>query len=177
MIDTFVGELVNFISTNRYVNLHSGRFIGERQGQEDLKQIRSRLIEEYGGPVIDVDIKRFHGCETEEAEAGVMLELIHEALEKSHLPDTTSSVLSISEVLEKLNKGLDSRTLVLFHFFSDIHDEKERDILRAIRKFIEIFEKSLYLGILIISDRPTHHWELYPESRLDDRHVFFKEYP
>lgn len=177
MIDKFVSELDNFITVERYVNLHSKRFTGKEEGQRDLELFRSHLAEECGSLVIDIDIQAFETCEDIEAEAAVILELINKALKKHGFTGPISNAISVTGALEKLSAKLDRRALVVFQFFCDIYNEKEKDMLRAIRKFIEIFEKSLYLGILIISDGPTYHWELYPESKLDDRHVAYKEYP
>jgi hypothetical protein len=177
MIDKFISELDNFITTNRYVNLHSKRFVGKEEGKQNLEHFRSKLAEKCGSLVIDIDIKAFETCEDSEAEAAVILELIEKALKKHGFKDSIPGAISVTGALEKLSARLDRRALVVFHCFSDIYDEKEKDIFRAIRKFIEIFEKSRYLGILITSDRPVHHWELYPESKLDDRHVAYKEYP
>jgi hypothetical protein len=177
MMERFFKELDNVITANRYVNLYSKGFTRENENQKNLENFRSQLKKEYGKSLIDIDIKKFEACETEEEEAEVFLELINKALKENDFKEPIANVISITEALYKLNKKIDTRTLAAFHCFSDVHDGKEKDILRAIRKFIEIFEKSLYLGILIVSDRPTYHWELYPESNLDDRHVTFKEYP
>ena len=176
MMDTFVKELDNFITSKRYVNLYSRRFTGKQEGQPNLEHFRSLLAGECGSLVIDIDMQAFETCEDTEAEAAVLLEMINKALEKHGFTDAIPDAISFTGALEKLSAKLDRRALVVFHFFCDIFSEKEKDIFRAIRKFIEIFEKSRYLGILIISDRPTHHWELYPESKLDDRHVVYKEY-
>ncbi|MFC2146384.1 hypothetical protein ACFLRT_03380 [Acidobacteriota bacterium] len=177
MMEGFVSELTNFITANKYVNLYSKGFTRKKEDQQNVGHFRSQFEKEYGNSLIDIDITKFEACETEEDEAEVILELINKALgingSKGPIPDA----ISIAEALKKLSQKLDERNLVVFHCVSDIHDEKEKDILRAIRKFIEIFDKSQYLGILIISDRPTHHWELYPESNLDDRHVAIIEYP
>lgn len=177
MIDKFVSELDNFITANRYVNLHSKRFSVEEEGNRNLQHFRSKFAEKCGNLLIDIDVKAFETCEEAEEEAAIILELINKALKKHGFKDSISDAISVTGALEKLSAKLDRRALVVFHFFCDIFDEKEKDIFRAIRKFIEIFEKSRYLGILIISDKPVHHWELYPESKLDDRHVAYKEYP
>jgi hypothetical protein len=177
MMERFFDELYNFITANRYVNLYSKGFTQKKDGQKNVELFRSQLKKEYGNSLIDIDIKKFENCETEEQEAEVFLDLINTALEGNDSKEPISSSISITKAMEELSKKLDSPTLVVFHCFCDIHDEKEKDILRALRKFIEIYERSLYLGILIVSDRPTHQWELYPESNLDERHVVFKEYP
>ena len=177
MMERFFKELDNMITANRYVNLYSKGFTGKREDQQNFKNVHSQLEQEYGNSLIDIDIKKFEPCETEEQEVEVFLELVNTAFEGNDSKEPISNVISNAEALEKLSKKLDNPALVVFHSFCDIHDEKEKDILRDIRKFIEIFEKSLYLGILIVSERPIHHWELYPESNLDDRHVAFKEYP
>jgi hypothetical protein len=176
MMERFFKELENVITAKRYVNLYSKGFTRKGEDQKNVKHVRSKLEKEYGNSLIDIDITKFKECETEEQEVEVFLELINTASEGNDSKESISSAISIAKALEKLSKKLDNPTLVVFHSFCDIHDEKEKDILRALRKFIEIYERSLYLGILIVSDRPTHHWELYPESNLDDRHVAFKEY-
>jgi hypothetical protein len=177
MIEKFVGELLNIITAQRYVNLYSKGFTRDEEDLQDMERFHSKLVEEYGSILINIDIKGFEDCDSNEEEAAVILELINKAIEINDFTDPIPDAISITDALEKLSKKLDRRVLLVFHCFSDIYDEKEKNILRAIRKFIEIFEKSRYLGILIISYRPTHHWELYPESKLDERHVAFKEYP
>lgn len=176
MMERFFIELDNVITANRYVNLYSKGFTRKREDQQNVEQLRSKFKKEYGNSFIDIDITKFDACETEEKEAEVFLDLINTAWKGKESKGPISSTISIAKALEELSKKLDGPTLVVFYCFCDIHEEIEKDVLRALRKFIEIFEKSRYLGILIVSDRPTHHWELYPESNLDDRHVAFKEY-
>jgi hypothetical protein len=176
MMERFFKELENVITANRYVNLYSKGFTRKEEDKQKVQHLRSQLEKEYGNSLTDIDITKFKDCETEEQETEVFLNVINIALEGNDSKGPISSAISIAESLAKLSKKLDHPNLVVFHCFCDIHDEKEKDILRALRKFIEIFDKSLYLGILIVSDRPTHHWELYPESNLDDRHVTLKEY-
>lgn len=183
MNDKFVNELSNYITEKRYVNLYSNEFSREVEDRQTLDFICSKLEEEDGRFSILIDIKAFDTCEEEEEEkkeeeeAKVILELINRAIGENRFMPPLSNAMSITDALDKLSKTLDRRCLMIFHCFSDIYDEKEKDVLRAIRKFIEIFEKSFFLRILIISDRQVHHWELYPESKLDDRHVAYKEYP
>jgi hypothetical protein len=176
MMERFFKELGNVITANRYVNLYSKGFTLKREDQKNVKHVRSQLEKEYGNSLIDIDITKFKDCETEEQETEVFLDLINIAFEGNDSKEPISGTISIAKSLEELSKKLSHPILVVFHSFCDIHDEKEKDILRALRKFIEIYDRSLYLGILIVSDRPTHHWELYPESSLDERHVAFKEY-
>jgi hypothetical protein len=172
-----VGELVNIITAKKYINLYSTGFTRKKEDQKNLEPLLILLRNEYDDFLIDIDIKVFAKCENEEDEAGVFLDLLNREWEKNSTISPIPSAISIAEALEKLSNQLNRRILVVFRSFTDIYDEKEKDIFRVLRKFIEIFEGSPYLGILIISDRPTYHWELYPESKLDERHVVFKEYP
>lgn len=176
-MDKFIRGLDNFITEHRYVNLHSKGFEPGEKTQKDLELLRSKLSEECGSFFIDIDVKAFSECETEEEEAAVILKLLNDAIAKEQSLAPIPGAISVTDALVKLSERLDQRTLAVFHCFCDIYNEKENNLFRAFRKFIEIFEKSRYLGLLIISDQPTHHWELYPESKLDDRHVAYKEYP
>jgi len=178
-MERYVSEIINFLTTNRYVNLYSNLLTKEKIDRKypDLEHLLAGLSREYGDSFVGIDIQRFYGCDTEEDEASVFLETINKVLRKSDsIRGIIPTAISIADALEKLSKKLDSTTLVVFYFFSDVHNEKEKDLFRALRRFIEIFEGSLYLRILIISKRPTYDWELYPESRLDERHVAYIEY-
>jgi hypothetical protein len=176
MVDAFVNKLQCFITANSYINLYSREFSKDNQGQERLSILHSKLEATYGNALFDIDIKEFRPCEGEEEDAVVALKIINKTLEINGI-DPIRSAISVTEALKKLSQKVEDRCiLVVFHFFSDIYEEKEKDILRSIRKFIEIFEKSFSLSILIISHSPTYNWELYPEASLDDHHVVLIEY-
>lgn len=175
MNEQFIGRLQNIITANSYVNLHSKEFLKDKIGRKLLDILFLKLKEGYHQTVFNINSKEFKLCEGEEDDVAAALKIINQTLEKYDL-DEIPSAISVTEVLQQLSQILNHRSLVVFHLFSDIHDKKEKDLLRSIRKYIEIFEKSLNLNILIISERPTYNWELFPESELDDRHVTLIEF-
>lgn len=173
MMEHFIKELQSLISAERYVNLHSKAL---KKKNQLLTGILSNLERENEGAFIQIHTEAFVGCETEEDEVKVVLPLLNQALKENGYPDSIHGAISITDALRKFNSNLERPFLAVFHFFKDEDDMKEKNIIRSIRKFIEIYEKSRFLAILIVSSKPTTHWELYPESNLDDRHIVFIEF-
>jgi hypothetical protein len=77
--------------------------------------------------------------------------------------------------MDQVNENLEKPAVIIFHYFQNHFDEKEKDILRSVRKYISLTE-SRFLGILLLSNDRVDKWELFPESNLDGRYVEFVEY-
>jgi hypothetical protein len=171
-----LNKLKNEIMNQRYVNCYSRQFSPE--SPNELERFLSDLKNEYNKNIyLEINIRAFEACETEEAEVKALLELLNKELAEKGLVLFQGKAYSMSTAISKWSETLDSKALLVFHCFHDRYSEKEKDILRSLRKTLrDKNELSSYLGILIISNRKVSTWELFPESNLDDRHVIFYEY-
>ncbi len=176
MYKKIISHLNNVIADNQFVNCIAPAF--DREDDRDLKRFRDDLRRGIRNLQVHVDSQAFQDCKNEEQEAAVLLEMINHELEAVGQPAFSKQELSISSALKKWGDQLQKRVVVVFHFFHDTFGEKEKNILRSIRKAVRYVEEdqlSPRLGILILSDRPVSDWELLPESNLDKRHVVFFE--
>jgi len=175
MMERTVEKLINVIANRQFVNCYSREFSPENQ--RELEQFLSKLKEEYKGIIyIDIDIQVFESCEDEEQEAKTLLEIINRELTGKGINNVDTQAISIANALHKWSKSLDRRTLLGFHSFLDLYNEKEKNVLRSLRKALRSRdEMGSYLGVLIVSNRKVLKWELFPESNLDERHVAFFE--
>ncbi len=172
-----LAKLKKIISTKRFVNCHSREFSPENP--QFFNQFLSNLKKEYKNICVGINIRQFENCETEEQEALVLLELINKQLVSEGLTPFASqkSPISIANALSNWGNSLEGRALLVFHSFHDLYSEKEKNVLRSLRKTIRNKEEiKSYLALLIISNRKVSKWELFPESNLDERHVFFSEF-
>lgn len=169
-------KLKNEIVSKQFLNCYSRQFSPE--SPEELEQLLSDLKNEYNKNIfVEINISTFEDYETEEEEVMALLELLNKELAEKGLASFHRQAYSMSTALSKWSKILDTKALLVFHCFHDRYSEKEKDILRSLRKALrDKNELSSYLGILIISNREISTWELFPESNLDDRHVKFIEY-
>jgi hypothetical protein len=174
-LEDSIGRLKKIVVGKRFVNCYSREFSPENQQQ--LEQFLSKLKEAYKKIVyVDINIREFACCVNEEQEVTVLLELISRELTAKGLSSIHREAISIASALFTWSNGLDQQVLLVFRFFHDLYSEKEKNILRSLRKAIRNRDRlSSYLGILIISNREISTWELYPESNLDERHVAFFE--
>ncbi|HLP46561.1 MAG TPA: hypothetical protein VK469_11460 [Candidatus Kapabacteria bacterium] len=173
--EPIVYQLKNLIAKKRFVNYCSRKFFPGNQ--EELDHLFSNLKEGAKNIYVEIDIREFENCETEEDEITVLLESINKELTAKGLSPFQGHAYSMATALFRWSETLDTKTLLIFHCFHDRYNEKEKDILRSLRKALrDKDELSAYLGILIISNRKVSSWELFPESNLDDRHVEFFEY-
>ena len=174
-LDDSISRLKKIIVTNRYVNCYSRNFF--QGNQKGLNRFLSKLREAYKKIIyIDIDIQVFENYESEEEEAKVLLKLINRELTEKGLKSLKIQVISTDNVIYKSSNGLDRQALLVFHYFSDLYSEKEKNILRSLRKTLSNSNQlSSYLGLLIISNRSISQWELFPESNLDERYIAFFE--
>jgi hypothetical protein len=174
IIDKLKNVIVN--EGERFVNCCSAEFFPELQGE--LGRFLSRLKEEYKSPIyVNVNIESFENCKDEEQEVEVLLGLINGELTAKCYENVDMQAISIGNALYKWSNKLESQALVVFHCFHDTYDEKEKNILRELRKtHRNMDDMSRYLKILIVSNSPVYRWHLYPESNLDERHVALFEF-
>lgn len=171
-----LNKLKNEIMNKRFVNCYSRQFFPE--SPEELERLLSDLKNEYNKNIyLEINIRAFEDCETEEEEVPILLELINKELAEKGFAPFHGQAYSMASALSRWSEMLDNRALLVFYCFHDRYSEKEKDILRSLRKTLrDKDELSFHLGILIISNRKVSTWELFPESNLDDRHVTFYEY-
>lgn len=178
MLEEIINELkdVIVIAGDRFINCYSPEFSPENN--KELKRFLAALRGEHKNIVyVDVDIESFETCEDEEQEAAVLLGLINSELTAKDCESVDINAISIGNALYKWSNVLDGRALVVFHCFHDVYSEKEKNILRSLRRAYRNKEDmSRYLSILIVSNRPVYRWNLYPESPFDERHVALFEY-
>jgi hypothetical protein len=174
-LEDSIGRLKTLIVGKRFVNCYSREFSPENQQQ--LAQFLSKLKEAYKNIIyVDIDIQVFAACINEEQEVKILLELISRELTGKGLSSIHLQAISIASALFTWSNGLNQQALLVFRFFHDLYSEKEKNILRSLRKTIRNRDQlSSYLGILIVSNRNVSKWELFPESNLDERHVTFFE--
>lgn len=173
MDEQMIKELRNVITSDRFVNLHSPQFSNE--DKESAKRLLSSIKTGMSRLIIDIDIQQLIDCENQEQETEIVLNLINQALAAGSIDVSIPPAISIADALYKLSEVIDRPAVVIFHFFDDIYDERQKDILRYIRVLRGLVE-SFNLGVLIVSDRPVTDWTLFPESDLDERHLSFFEY-
>jgi hypothetical protein len=174
MIQESVYRLKNIIASQRFVNCFSREFSPENEGE--LRRLLSKLKEGYNNLYIEIDIQGFENCENEEEEAMVLLEAIDRELIRQGLAPFQGHAYAMSTALSRWGDTLDKRTVLIFHCFHDRYSEKEKNILRTLRKTLSNKgQLSGYLGILLVSNREVFKWELFPESNLDERHLAFFE--
>jgi len=170
-----IKKLKSMITRERFFNCYSSDFSPDNK-EGRLEKFLLRLKDEYKTILyVDVDIHVFEDCKDEEQEAKVLLELIDHELTGKGYNALEQETISITDALIKWSNTLDGSALLIFHCFHDLHSEKEKNILRSLRKIPRI-EMSRYLAILILSNQKIFRWHLYPESDLDERHVAFSEY-
>lgn len=175
MKEEMIYELKKTIMNKRFVNCYSREFSTGKP--EKLKQFLSLLKDMYKDVFLRIDIREFEHCEDEEQEAEKLLESINRELTGQGLTLVQGQAFSIASAISKWSNELDSQTLLVFHCFNDRYSEKEKNILRALRKTLtNKNDLSGYLGILIVSNREAFKWELFPESNLDERHVLFFDF-
>ena len=171
MTENTLNKLKKIILIKRFVNGYSREFSGENQ--QALEQFLLNLEEAHKDIIYgDIDIRSFESCENEEQEATALLELINRQLTGKGLATLPNQAISIANALYKFSSSLDRQALLVFHSFHDLYSEKEKNILRSLRK-AKRSKISSYLGLLIVSNRKVSKWELFPESNLDERHVIF----
>jgi hypothetical protein len=175
MIEETVYRLKNMIANQRFVNCCSRKLSPENKGE--LERLLSKLKEGYKNIYVEIDIRGFEECETEVEEVKVLLESIDRELTRQGLNRFHGQAYSMATALSRWGDTLHTQALLVFHCFHDRYSEKEKNILRSLRKALKDKDQmSGYLGILIISNRKVSTWELFPESNLDERHVAFFEY-
>ncbi|MCI0470783.1 MAG: hypothetical protein L0Y73_03900 [Candidatus Aminicenantes bacterium] len=175
MLEEKINELKKMIvkEAGRFINCFSANF--SLEDKEALDRFLVRLKEEYKDLCyLDVDIRLFDRCKDEEQEANILLNLLDKESKDRGLGGVQLKAISISNALAKWSNTLNDRALLVFHFFHDIYDQGEKDILRSLRK-AHRSDLSHRLSIVIVSNREIHRWRLYPESDLDERHVAFFE--
>jgi hypothetical protein len=175
-LENTISQLKKIIVGKRFVNCYSREF--SLENQQKLEQFLAKLREAYKNIIyVDIDIQKFAGCMNEEQEVKILLELISRELTGKGLSSIHIQAISIASALFKWSNGLNHQVLLVFRFFHDRYSEKEKNILRSLRKTIRNRDQlSSYLGILIVSSRNVSKWELFPESNLDERHVAFFEF-
>ncbi|MCK4766105.1 MAG: hypothetical protein KAW12_28155 [Candidatus Aminicenantes bacterium] len=172
-----IKNLKKLILREQFVNCYSQKFSPENRSTVEqflssLKAIHKNVI------YIDINGLLFEQCEDEEQEANLLLKLIGKEWDAKGLGEMNLKTISIADALYKWSNILDTdkKVLLVFHLLRYPYSEKEKNLLRSLRKTIRNADKmSRYLGILIISNRAVSHWELFPESNLDDRHVAILE--
>jgi hypothetical protein len=174
-LESTINQLKKIVVGQRFVNCYSRKFSLEKQ--QELEQFLSKLKEAYKDiKYVDIDVREFAACINEEQEVTILLELIRRELTAKGIGSIHLQAISIANALFTWSKGLDQQALLVFRFFHDLYSEKEKNILRSLRKTIRNSNQlSSYLGILILSNRNVSKWELYPESNLDERHLAFFE--
>jgi len=176
---TDLNKLLSEITSKRYVNLFAK---DDEENKDSLIQTIIPVIREsqLNNLCIDVDIRNFFECENESEEAKNLLRIINNNSSALQNEIFITNAISVTDALDRLNHALKKPGLLTFHCFRDNRSEKEKDILRAIRKFINMImlEDNIprFLGILIVSSSRIDTWELFPESNLDKRHVGFIAY-
>ena len=170
-LENTISRLKKIIVGERFVNCYCREFSPENQLK--LEKFLSKLKESYKDIIyVDIHIQVFEGCKNEEIEANVLLGKINRETTAKGLDSFHQQAISIANALYKWSNSLDRRALLVFHCFHDRYNEKEKNILRSLRKALRNRNKlSGYLGILIVSNRDVSQWELFPESNLDERNV------
>lgn len=169
MSNRFILTLMNRTFVRGSVNLHSEGDpieIGIIDGL--ISRISSMLSDCYS---ISVDIGDIPN-KKEELQAHFLKDFINEEMAKRQFSHWIHRANTIDSVLHQLNQRLEKPTLLIFFQFVSNKNNKEKDILRSIRKFIQMRD-SLFLGILLISSEKLYKWDLRPYSDLDERMIEF----
>lgn len=180
MNEKTINHLSNVLSVNRFVNV----CLKENEGL-DQHSFNNNFIAPFKEPgenefCLDIDIHAFLKCDNEKQEAKIFRKIISKTL--SNHPAASSKKLkeerSITLIMDKLNENLEKSALIIFHHFHNNFSEKEKDILRSIRKYIGLTKEKptkRFLGVMVLSNDRVDRWELFPESNLDGRYVSFFE--
>lgn len=167
-----LNELANRIIVHRCVNLYAD---GNALDTGAIDDITKRIIEtQRENYYIIVNIENIPG-ENEKKEAGYLKDIINEEMAKKQFPHWIHEANTIEHLLHQLNERLENPALIVFHHFTSPEDEKEKNLLRSIRKFIQMRD-SILLGLLLISSQKLYKWDLRPGSDLDERFVDFFSY-
>ena len=178
-------KFLNRITNSRFVNLHladvpepvdqAGDIDAEKKSFDPGKDIFEEIWDgKYtNNYCIDVNIGSITKDNKDEKAMGKKLaDIINREMAKKRFPHWIRESLSIEDALEQFDKRLDRAAIIIFHYFQNPKDKKEKDILTSLRKFIDK-NNPLYVQILIISSKKTENWDLSPYSFLDER---FLEY-
>jgi hypothetical protein len=162
-----LNQLINRITVRRYVNLHAD---GNALDTETIDDMIDRLtgMQEKVYCIV-VDIKSIP-VGNEKKEAGYLKDFINEEMAKKQFPHWIHEANTIEHLLHQLNERLEDPALIIFYQFTSPGDEKEKNLLRSIRQFIQMRD-SLLLGLLLISSQKLGKWDLRPYSDIDERVV------
>lgn len=172
----FLNHLLSKIAQSRYINLFFKDI--ELNDKLPIQALVPEIHRSYYGNIfVDVDIRVFNACKNESQEAETLLQIINNNPSARENNISIANAISITDTLDRLNITLGRPGLIVFHCFEDNCSEREKDTLRAIRRFLNVLkiEENIprLLGILIISNDRIDRWELFPESNLDGRYVLF----
>jgi hypothetical protein len=163
---------MNRITVYRYVNLHAD---GNPLDTGAINDIIERIIDiDQEAYCIALDIKSIPG-EDEKIEAEYLKDIINEEMAKKQFPHWIHEANTIEHLLHQLNERLEDPAFIIFYQFKSLEDEKEKNLLRSIRQFIQMRD-SLLLGLLLISSQKLYKWDLRPFSDMDERFVKFFSY-
>lgn len=158
-------QLINFITKDRYVNLHAdGKALDTEIINDIIDRVTGMQKKVY---CIAVDIKNIPGG-GEKKEARYLKDFINEEMAKKQFPHWIHETKRIENLLHQLNERLEDPALIIFYQFISPEDEKEKDLLRSIRQFI-MMKDSILLGLLLISNQKLGKWDLSPLSNIDER--------
>ncbi len=167
MYEDTIDTLQTLIVNNQFLNGYARNFSPDEQ---ELTTFLTELKLSTNRLQVHVDIREFKDCNDEESEAETLLAIIKREVIARNIEAIDFQAINISSALQKWGGLLENRTLIVFQCFNDPFSEKEKNILRSLRKALRDKEDiSGYLGILIISTRPVSKWVLLPESNLDER--------
>jgi len=160
-------QLMNRITVRRFVNLHAD---GNTLDTGIINDVINSVTEMHQGVYcIAVDIKSIPVGD-EKKEAGYLKDIINEEMTKKQFPHWIHEANTIEHLLHQLNERLEDPTLIIFYQFISPEDEKEKNLLRSLRQFIQMRD-SLLLGLLLISSKKLDKWDLRPYSDIDERVV------
>jgi hypothetical protein len=160
-------KLINRIIIRRYVNLYAdGNALDTEIIDDMIDKITGMQEKVY---CIAVDIKSIPVGD-EKQEADYLKDIVNEEMAKKQFPHWIHEANTIEHLLHQLNERLEDPALIIFYQFTSPEDEKEKDLLRSLRKFIQMRE-SLLLGLLLISSQKLGKWDLHHYSDIDERVV------
>ncbi|MCK4765421.1 MAG: hypothetical protein KAW12_24680 [Candidatus Aminicenantes bacterium] len=164
-------NLLNRTINHCYVNLHArGNPLEEKNIRGMLTKIKNMLGEIL---CITVEIKNIPGKgkkNEEKEEANYLKDVVNEEMTKKQFRHWIHDANSIDHLLHQLNKRLEDPVIIIFHQFKLPNKEEEKNILRSIRKFIQLRESRL-LKLLMVSSEKLDKWDLRPYSDMDERAV------
>jgi hypothetical protein len=160
-------QLINRITERHYVNLHAdGNPLDTKIINDIIERVTGMQEKVY---CIAADIKSIPiGDEKKEAE--YLKDIVNEEMAKKQFPHWIHEANTIEHLLHQLNERLEDPALIIFYQFTSPDDEKEKNLLRSIRQFIQMRD-SLLLGLLLISSQKLVKWDLQPYSDIDERVV------